>query len=83
MNQTVAGYSENLIRTILEHKSSLSLEQLWATGIAARNILTFAWNQPVRNSSFMTMRFEAFAKHSAAILQPLRRCFAVRLILNI
>ena len=50
MNQTVAGYSENLIRTILEHKSSLSLEQLSATGIAARNILTFAWNQPVRNS---------------------------------
>ena len=43
-NEYVAGYTETLLRVILEQPSNLTAEQFLAAGQAARNLLGFAWS---------------------------------------
>jgi hypothetical protein len=50
MTPQVAGYSQTLLRAMLDNESALTPQQLLAAGKAARQLLAFAWDQPVRNS---------------------------------
>ena len=53
-NEFVAGYAATLLREVLNQRSSLTHDQLQATGKAARNLLAFAWAQEKRNSWLVT-----------------------------
>ena len=54
MTPQVAGYSQTLLRAMLENQSALMPQQLSAAGKAARQLLAFAWDQADRNSWLVT-----------------------------
>jgi hypothetical protein len=54
MTPRVAGYSQTLVKAMLENESTLTREQLAAVGKTARQLLSFAWDQPDRNSWLVT-----------------------------
>lgn len=79
-NEFVAGYGQTLLRTILEHRSSLTESQFLAAGVAARNLLAFAWVQQRRNSWLVKEGLRSvcatFSSNVAASAALLRRSIA-------
>jgi hypothetical protein len=59
MSRIVAGYAQTLLRHVLEHVAALTDEQLSDAGRAARQILSFAWNETERNSWLITNALRA------------------------
>jgi hypothetical protein len=54
MTPKVAAYCQGLIEVLLEQKSPLNDGQLSAMGVAARNVLRYAWAASPRNSRLVT-----------------------------
>jgi hypothetical protein len=77
MTSQVAGYSQTLLRAMLNNECALTKEQLAAAGRTARRLLAFAWDQPDRNSWLVTNSLRSvsytFGTDPAASAALLRR----------
>ncbi|MFB3916146.1 MAG: hypothetical protein ACE14M_05425 [Terriglobales bacterium] len=77
MTPQVAGYSQTLLRAMLDNQSALTPLQLSAAGKAARQLLAFAWDQADRNSWLVTNSLrsvcQSFGTDPAASTSLLRR----------
>lgn len=77
MTPLIAGYCQTLTEALLEREAVLTEEQLLSIGIAARNILAFAWTTFPRNSALVKhaiksvcQTFETDPIGSALLLRP-------------